>query len=361
MLEPKITHWHNPPMKERMLMPTISRRDFLARLAALGAGAALTEVMASCAPVAQPTTTPAPTLAPTTVPGTVAPTAAAQATAAPTVAPTATITPAYLAVARGSQPAAITQRAIAALGGIERFMKAGANVIIKPNICIDSYTYEYGATTNPEVVAALVRMCLGAGAKSVRVMDQPFSGTPDSAYARSGIADAVKAAGGQMEIMAPMKFRDAKIPDGRDLKSWRIYGDILDADLVINVPVPKSHGLARLTLAGKNLMGIVEDRGSFHRDIGQRCADVASLVKPRLTVIDAVRIMPTNGPTGGSLDDVKVMNTVIASADWVAADAYATSLFGVKPADIGYIKAGAAMNLGTMDLSAIKIEELQVS
>ena len=239
-------------------------------------------------------------------------------------------------------------------------MRPGDQVVIKPNICIASHTYEYAATTNPEVVATLVRLCLGAGARRVRVMDQPFSGTPDAAYARSGIAEAVGAAGGQMEIMAPMKFREVAIPEGQDLKRWEVYGDILDADVVINVPIAKHHGLARLTLAGKNLMGVVTDREAFHRNLGQRLADLASLVRPELTVIDAVRILMNNGPTGGNLNDVKLTNTVIASADMVAADAYATRLFGLQPADISYIPASARMALGTMDLSQIDVEEVQV-
>lgn len=349
-------------------MPALSRRQFLLRLAMLGGGMVAGDLLAACAPAARLSPTSMPTTQPTVAPATQAPVPTSAPTLPPSTAtpvpatpvPSATPTPAYLVVARGDRPAEITERAIAALGGIERFVKRGAKVIVKPNICIADHTFEYGATTNPEVVATLVKLCLGAGAASVRVMDQPFSGTPDAAYARSGIAEAVRAVGGQMEIMAAMKYRDTPIPEGRDLKRWRVYGDILDADLVINVPVAKTHGIARLTLGGKNLMGVVLDRGSFHLNIGQRIADLVSLVRPALTVIDAVRIMVRNGPTGGSLDDVKMMNTVIASTDIVAADAYATRLFNRQPSEIAYIKAAAEMKLGTMDLSNVKIEELQV-
>jgi uncharacterized protein (DUF362 family) len=129
---------------------------------------------------------------------------------------------------------------------------------------------------------------------------------------------------------------------------------------VINVPIAKDHGLARLTLAGKNLLGVIENRGGMHRNIGQRIADLTSLVRPQLTVIDAVRILMANGPTGGNLDDVKQTDTVIASADQVAADAYATSLFGLQPSDISYITACADMGLGTMDLGAVKVEEISL-
>src|SRR5512145_983875 len=129
----------------------------------------------------------------------------------------------YLAVARGADPAAILQAALAALGGIERFVKSSNDVIIKPNICVDYHTPEYAVTTNPDVVAALVMLALGAGAKRVRVMDMPFGGTPESAYAITGIAAAVKTAGGEMEVMSPVKFAKFDIPGGKSIQSWEIY------------------------------------------------------------------------------------------------------------------------------------------
>jgi uncharacterized protein (DUF362 family) len=254
----------------------------------------------------------------------------------------------------------MVEAVIKALGGIEQFVKPGNDVIVKPNICVSYHTYEYAATTNPEVVSTLVALCVGAGARRVRVMDQPFGGTAEQAYARSGIAEAVSSAGGEMEVMSRMKFRKVPIPDGRDIREWSVYGDVLDADVVINVPIAKNHSLARLTLGMKNLMGLILDRGSFHSNIGQRLADLTSLIRPELTVIDAVRTLMHNGPTGGNLNDVKLTNTVIASRDIVAADAYATGLFDLTPADISYVTAGAQMGLGTMDLKSLKIEEIKV-
>jgi uncharacterized protein (DUF362 family) len=267
---------------------------------------------------------------------------------------------AYLAVARGADPAEITRRVIAALGGIERFVKSGHDVIIKPNICVDYHPPEYAATTNPTVVATLVSLCLGVGAKRVRVMDMPFGGTPDSAYVVTGIGDAVKAAGGEMEVMSRVKYVKTAIPAGRDITEWEIYQDALKADVLINVPIAKHHSLARLTLGSKNLLGLVSKPSGIHRNLGQRLADLASLIRPTLTVVDAVRILTAHGPTGGNLNDVQEINTVIASHDLVAADAYGATLFGLTGSDIAYIKAGAEMSLGTMDLKSIKIEEITV-
>lgn len=254
----------------------------------------------------------------------------------------------------------MVEAALRALGGIERFVKPGNDVIIKPNIGFGDHPYEYAVTTNPEVVGALTALCIGAGASRVRVMDYPCGSTAEQAYARSGIADAVSAAGGQMETMNSDKFEETAIPEGQDITSWPVYRDVLEADVLIDVPIAKDHTLGRLTLGMKNLMGVILDRGQFHSNLGQRLADLNTLVRPTLTVVDAVRILMDNGPSGGSLDDVKLTNTVIASHDIVAADAYAATLFDLIGDDIPAIRAGAKMGLGTTNLSAVRIEEISV-
>jgi uncharacterized protein (DUF362 family) len=340
---------------------TFDRRAFLKHAFALStASAALT--LAGCGSERTPEVTDQ-AAAPAT-PARTAPTQApTQPPAGPTQSPAPTQPPAgaaYMAVARGAIDAGeLTRRAIAAVGGIERFVKPGANVIVKPNICNAYHGPEYASTTNPDVIAAIVALCVGAGAKSVRVMDFPFGGAPQKAYAMSGIEQAVAAAGGEMAVMSNVKFRDTPIPGGKAIQEWPVYGDVLDADVVINAPIAKQHGSARLTLGMKNLMGVIQDRNGFHaRGLHQTIADLNSAVRPALTVVDAVRILTRNGPTGGSLDDVKRMDTVIASADVVAADTYAATLFGLTPADVPYIQLGAEMGLGQSDLKALKIEEI---
>jgi uncharacterized protein (DUF362 family) len=211
------------------------------------------------------------------------------------------------------------------------------------------------------VVAALVQMCLEAGAARVRVMDQPFSGTATEAYKTSGIREAVERAGGQMEIMSDMKFASVNFPDGRDIKKWKVYQDILKADVVINVPIAKTHDVATLTLAMKGLMGVITDRPSIHNAIHQRIADLSTLIKPTLNVIDGVRVLARGGPTNWNLADVVLANTIIASHDIVAADAYATQvLFKVKPEDVGYIKIGAEMSIGRFDFNNLRVKEVTV-
>ncbi len=282
-----------------------------------------------------------------------------------TNAPPATETPdpknfPHLVVARGELPEEMVRQGIKALGGMERFMKSGADVIIKPNICVGYNAPEFASTTNPWVVGALVKMCLEAGASRVRVMDYPFGGTAEQCYRVSGIEEQVVAAGGSMEVMQAIKYVDMDIPNAVSLKKTKVYQDILDADLLINVPIAKHHSMARLTLGLKNLMGVIRNREAIHPSFERNLVDLATLVRPQLTIIDAIRTLMDHGPTGGDLDDVKVQNTLIFSPDIVAADAYATRLFDLTPADIPYILAAAERGLGMADLSGLMIEEINV-
>jgi uncharacterized protein (DUF362 family) len=252
----------------------------------------------------------------------------------------------------------MVRRGIAAIGGMERFVPQGAKVIVKPNICVAYNTYEYAATTNPWVVGTLVKMALEAGAGSVQVMDFPFGGTAEQAYVRSGIDEQVRAAGGEMVSMPGFKYSTVDIPQGLSIKSTEAFKDALEADVLIDVPIAKHHGSTRLTLGMKNLMGLILDRGAIHMNLGQRIADLTTLFHPTLTVVDAVRILMDNGPTGGNLNDVNQIDTVIISPDIVAADSYATTLFGLQPNDISYIRAASDMGLGRSDLNNLRIEEI---
>jgi uncharacterized protein (DUF362 family) len=364
-------------------MKNISRRR-LFRHTITGLGAiTLGQVLAGCSPqAAQPTPTqaPAPTQAPTatTVP-TLAPTAAprptepAQAAATqpapqptlpqptPTISssPTPTLPP-DMVVARGTDPAELVRQAVKAMGGMEKFIKKGAKVVVKPNICVAYGNYENAYTSNPWVVGALVKLCLEAGAASVRVFDAPFNGTAANAYLRSGIEEQVKAAGGEMVQMAGYKYVPTKLAMGKELKNIGIYDEILKADAIINVPIAKHHSLAGLTLAMKNLMGLIDDRMSIHPNFSQRLPDLASQIKPVLNVVDAVRILMDNGPASGTKDDVKKLDTIILTQDIVAADAYGTTLFGKKPTDLKNVVTAADMKLGRMDINNLKITEIKV-
>lgn len=258
----------------------------------------------------------------------------------------------------GKSPPLITKAAIEAFGGMKRFISRGDVVAIKPNIGWDR-TPEQAANTNPEVVAAIVKLCFDAGAKKVKVFDRSVN-DPRRCYKQSGIADAASSLGAEVSFVDDRRFKDISIK-GRVLTSWPLYADALEADKIINVPIAKHHGLAKLTMSMKNWMGIMGgQRGRIHQKIGECLADICLVVKPTLTILDAVRILTANGPQGGSPADVKRLDTVIVGIDQVGIDSYGATLFGMKGSDLPYVKAGAAAGLGVMDLSRLKIKKLNV-
>lgn len=265
--------------------------------------------------------------------------------------------PAYdLAVATGASPAKITAAAIDALGGMKSFIKRGDTVVVKPNIGWDR-TPEYAANTNPEVVATIVRLCLEAGAKKVKVFDRSVN-DPRRCYVQSGLADAVKKAGGDLSYIDERKFRDVRI-NGSVLKSWPLYTELMEADKVINVPIAKHHGLSKLTLGMKNWMGVMGgSRASIHQKIDESLVDLAMAIKPTLVVMDAIRILTANGPQGGNLKDVKRLDTIVAGVNQVAVDAYGATLFGIKSSDIGYVRIAAQKGFGPMDVAKMKVKKI---
>ena len=263
-----------------------------------------------------------------------------------------------IVVASGPSPAGITKAAIAALGGIRAFIARGDVVVVKPNIGWDRLPV-YAATTNPEVVAAVIALCYEAGAKQVKVFDHSVV-DPRRCYKQSGIAAAAAAAGGIVSFIDDRKFREVKLP-GVVLKSWPLYTEAIEADKLINIPIAKTHGLSTLTLGMKNLMGIMgSSRGRIHQRIDGSLVDLAMTIKPTLIILDAVRILTANGPQGGDLADVRQLNTVVAGRDQVAVDAYGATLFGMKGADIGSVVAGHKAGLGIMDLAKLKIRKVNV-
>lgn len=258
-------------------------------------------------------------------------------------------------VAEKDKPAELVRKAIKALGGMGRFVKKGNRVLIKPNIAF-ARPPEGAANTNPEVVAELVQLCFEAGAREVIVLDYTLDPARIT-YEMSGIAKAAEAKGARMVYVSPRDFVPIEVPKGKILSAYdvRVLKQVLDADVFINVPIAKTHGSARLTLGMKNLMGVIQDRGSWHRsgDLHQCIADFVTAVKPHLTVIDAIRILASGGPKGPGRVEQK--DTIIASTDIVAADAYAATLFGLTPSDVPHIIKAAELGVGVADLKRVKI------
>jgi uncharacterized protein (DUF362 family) len=236
------------------------------------------------------------------------------------------------------------------------FVKKGESVVVKPNIGWNRLP-EQGANTTPELVAEVVRLTLVAGASQVWVCDNPVN-TAERCFARSGIAEAARKAGAKLVLPGERDFRLVTVA-GATLRMAEVLWPLVEADRVINVPIVKQHGLSRATLAMKNWYGVLGGhRARLHQDIHRSVVDLAGMVKPTLTVMDATRILLSNGPSGGSPDDVKRLDTVAVATDEVALDAWGASLLGLAPADLGSIELGEKAGLGRADWKSLKIEEL---
>lgn len=261
---------------------------------------------------------------------------------------------------RGGEAETMFDRAMEEFGGMRRIVKAGQTVVIKPNIGWDT-TPEKGACTNPFLVKRIVEHCLSVGAKEVKVFDNTCNQW-EKCYTNSGIAKAVKDAGGMMVGGNSEKYyQQVSVPGGKKLKDAKVHELILGSDVFINVPVLKNHGGANLTIAMKNLMGIVWDRRFWHaNDLHQCIADFAPYRKPDLNIVDAYRVMKRNGPRGVSVEDVVLMKSQIIAKDMVAIDTAATKLFGLQPSAVDYIGHASAAGVGTMDLDKLKISRIQL-
>jgi len=262
-----------------------------------------------------------------------------------------------LVVCRGDDPAAITRDAVAGIGGMSRFVRPGDTVVIKPNIGWDRAP-EYAANTNPAVVAALVEMCVTAGARRVNVFDISCN-SPQRCYENSGIQQAALGKGAHVYFCDKWNFVKAGFKHDSEMRDWPVFRDAVECDVFINVPVLKHHGLTGLTLSMKNLMGVCGGaRGLMHFNIDKKLADMTEFIAPDLTVIDAYRVLIRNGPTGGSLEDVALRKTVVCGTDPCLCDAYAARFAGQEPLSVSYIKEAAGRGIGSADLAGADIVEI---
>ncbi len=255
------------------------------------------------------------------------------------------------AAARGPDPAANVRRAVAALGGMGAFVGAGETVLIKPNVGWDRVP-EQAADTNPEVVAELVKLCLGAGAKRVIVADRPCN-DPRRSFERSKVGPTARGVGAQ--VLHPPRVALERADLSGSLSGLSVMKAALEADRVINVPVVKQHSLSRATLGMKNWFGVLGDgRPRLHQGIHRAVAELGAVFRPTLTVIDATRILLANGPQGGSLDDVREVGAVAAGTDPVALDAWGAGHLGLEPRRLGFIVEAERLGIGLGDPSRIR-------
>jgi uncharacterized protein (DUF362 family) len=264
-----------------------------------------------------------------------------------------------LAVAEKGAPGDLARRAVGALGGMSTFVQPGYTVLVKPNASFMDGP-EAATSTHPDVVGAVVSMCREAGAARVIVLEHCLRGSPEACLGGNGIGAAARAAGAQVLAYDGGDSSGgvlAAVPGGTALKEVEVYPEVLEADLVITVPRAKHHGSAGLSLGMKNFIGVMTNMSSIHNhDLHRAIADLATLVKPGLSVIDASVILLDNGPGGPG--PTRATETVVASGDVVAADSFACTLFGLTAADVPYVTYAGGSGLGRYELDGLNIEKV---
>jgi len=266
----------------------------------------------------------------------------------------------YDVIAMSGEPEAATKKALEAIGGISRFVKKGQSVVLKPNMSFANPP-ERGSTTHPVVVATVARACIDAGAAQVLVVDHTLQ-RAELCLERTGIREACKQIKGVYVITPGEKkfFREIKIPQGKVLDRVEVFKEVLDGHVLINLPVAKSHSTTGVSLGIKGLMGLIWERESFHSqfNINQALADLATVIKPQLTILDATRALASGGPGGPG--DVKKPNLVIAGVDPVAVDSYAVMIVpwygqNFKGRQVEHLLVTHQRGLGKIDVDQLRI------
>jgi len=261
-----------------------------------------------------------------------------------------------IVLAKQSDPIAALQASLDAIGGIKRFIQPGQKVTVKPNIGWDR-TPEQAADTNPILVGEMVRLCLAAGASEVIVSDVTCNSAP-RCYLRSGIREAAEKAGAKVILPRDEDYVQIDLK-GKLLTTWPVLKHFVQTDRLINMPIAKHHSLSGGTAAMKNLYGVLGGpRHQLHQQIDQSIVDLAKFFVPTLTVVDATRVLLRNGPTGGSLDDVAIHDSVICATDQVAADSRAMEFLGLDGSRVGHVLLAGQSGLGEVNYRSAGYKEI---
>jgi len=265
------------------------------------------------------------------------------------------ITGQTMSIISGSDRTKTVRKAIELLGGIDRFVKPGETVLLKPNIGF-SRPPRICATSHPDIIAEITRLCYEYGkAKKVYITDNPIN-SPQSCFEISQIAAAAEKNGAEIILPKQTLFKSITLEGGKLIQKWPfLYEPIANVDKVIGIAVVKDHARSGASMTMKNWYGLLGGgRNIFHTNINNIITELAMLVKPTLVILDATEIMVSNGPTGGSASDLKRVNIMIASCDQVAADAFGAGLLGLKPSALPYLIKANDLKIGTIDYQSLK-------
>jgi len=269
-----------------------------------------------------------------------------------------------VAVVKGNRIKAV-RAAVDLLGGMKEYVKPGNRVLIKPNMSFSSGP-NAASNTHPETVRELVLMCREAGASKVLVLDHTLQ-SPERCLENAGIYDICKDIDEDMVQTVNIRrlFKDVEIPDGVAMDGTSVMTEVLKSDVLIAAPTAKSHSATGVSLSMKGMMGLVYNRRVMHWavDLDEAIVDLCTVLKADLTVIDASRVLSTNGPGGPG--KILQENTIIASRDMVAADASAVSMFEwygqrFKPGQVAHIKRAHERGFGRMDLENLNIKNITI-
>lgn len=259
-----------------------------------------------------------------------------------------------MAIATGADRAETVRAALEALGGMRQFVATGDRVLLKVNAAFATPP-SLSATTHPQLVRQVVRLCRDAGAAEVIVTDNPIN-DPASCFALTGIAQAAREAGAEVFLPREDAFAPVTVGGGRLIVDWPVlHKPLARANKLIGLAPVKHHQRSGASMTLKNWYGLLGGRRNiFHQDIHTIIAELAMMVRATLVVLDGTTTMMRNGPTGGALDDLAETNTMIVSTDAVAADAFGATLLGKTPDDLPHLHLAAAAGAGTADYESLR-------
>ena len=270
--------------------------------------------------------------------------------------------PKAISIVKGADRSKTVEKAIDLLGGIEQFIKKGETVILKPNVAFATPAI-LGATVHPDVITKVVRLCYDRGGeKKVYVTDNPIN-DPASCFTLSGVAKAATEAGAEVIMPKDHLFKRSTLKNGTLIQNWPIYYEpFTQADKLIGITPVKDHHRSGASMTLKNWYGLLGGRRNiFHQDIHTIISELGMMVKPTFVILDGTKAMMSNGPTGGSINDLKQTNTMIASTDMVAADSFGCSLLNLKVSDLPFLTKAEKAGVGTADYASLKPKTATIS
>jgi len=269
-----------------------------------------------------------------------------------------------LVLVQGSPEQAV-RKGLQHWGGLKKFIRPNDTILLKPNVSFPN-PKEWGSTTSPEVVSTVAKLALEAGAARVIVADNTMR-EGDLCFRKTGLSEALKDIP-KVKVLPLQKesfFHDSKVVDGKALHTVQSAKLIERCDVLINLPCAKSHSATKVSFGLKNLMGLIWDRNYFHSntDLHRAIAELATVIRPHLTILDASRALVTGGPTGPG--KVRDLSSILIGTDPLAVDAYAVTMANwnnrmEKVEFVKHLAFASKLGVGNIDVKTLSVRAEQV-